>query len=120
VRRAGCSTPEAGAVERRVVLVRRQAKHGEAGRVAVGVGDRRDAGDRRGHGVQVALLAGSHRVVLDRLLGAAEVGLRLVPVDARTRGDGARRVEQRHALELRVGDENLLIAVRRTSKRRGA
>ena len=49
---------EAGAVERRAVLVGREAEHGEAGRIAVGVGDRRDAGDRRGHGVEVALLVG--------------------------------------------------------------
>ena len=63
----------------------------------------------RGHGVEVALLAGGDGVVLDRLLRAAEVGLVVVPADATTLRDGAHRIEHRHALELRVGDEDVLV-----------
>ena len=55
---------EVGAVERHAVLVGREPEHGEAGRVALGAEDRRDARDRGGDRVEVALLIGRDTAAL--------------------------------------------------------
>ena len=100
---------EVGPVERHAVLVGREAEHGEAGGVALGAEDRRDAGDRRRHRVEIALLIGADRGAARRLLGAADVRRAVVPVHAIALGDGAHRVEDDHAGQLHVGDEDLLV-----------
>ena len=104
-------SPKIQSVERRLVLVGREAEHGEAGRIAILSRNQRDPGQRCGHRRDVALLIGGHRAVVDGSLAAADIGSGVVALRPIALPHDLHGFQlSRGAQQLRVGDEDLLVS----------
>ena len=83
-------------VQRAVVLIRSEAEHREARRIAVGTGHQRHAWQRCCQGGEIACLTGRHVAVVDGALAAADVRRAIVTCGSRAIADDTHFVELLH------------------------